>query len=128
MRVFVIGYGAREHALVWKVRKSPAVSEIFCAPGNPGIAEIADCIPIEASNIVELADFAEKLSMDLTIVGPELPLTLGIADEFARRSLKIFGPSSAAAEIEGSKVFAKRFMQTYGIPTAPFEVCSSMDD
>ncbi|MFC2171367.1 phosphoribosylamine--glycine ligase [Acidobacteriota bacterium] len=128
MRVFVIGYGAREHALVWKLKKSPQVTDLFCAPGNAGIADLADCVPIEPSNVVELADFAEKINMDLTVVGPELPLTLGIADEFNRRNMKCFGPSRSAAEIEGSKIFSKEFMKNYNIPTGDFVTCSSMEE
>ncbi|HSP06257.1 MAG TPA: phosphoribosylamine--glycine ligase N-terminal domain-containing protein, partial [Acidobacteriota bacterium] len=89
MRVLVVGYGGREHALVWKLRQSPSVRELFCAPGNPGIAESADCVPIDATNIVELADFAFKTNVTLTVVGPELPLDLGIVDEFRKRNLQI---------------------------------------
>jgi phosphoribosylamine--glycine ligase len=122
MRVLVVGGGGREHALVWKIRQSPDVKEVYCAPGNPGIAELADCIPIASSDIVELADFAEKLRMTLTVVGPELPLTLGIVDEFEKRGMTIFGPNRLAAEIEGSKVFAKELFRKYGIPTGKSEV------
>lgn len=128
MRVFIIGGGAREHALAWKIKQSPLVSEVFCAPGNGGIAEVASCVPIDPSNVVELADFAEKLSMDLTVVGPELPLTLGLADELARRNLKVFGPTKIASEIEGSKVYSKQFMKMYGVPTPAFHACSTMDE
>ena len=99
MRVLVVGYGGREHALVWKLRQSKSVKEIFCAPGNPGIAEMADCVPIDAPNIVELADFALNVNINLTVVGPELALDLGIVDEFNKRNLLIFGPTQAAAEI-----------------------------
>lgn len=127
MRILVVGYGGREHALVWKLRQSKLVKEIFCAPGNPGIAEIADCVPIESSNIVELADFALNVNINLTVVGPELPLDLGIADEFSKRNLLVFGPSKAAAQIESSKVFAKEFMKSKQIPTARFEVASGFD-
>jgi len=125
MRIFVIGSGGREHALVWKLKQSPDVTEIFCAPGNPGMAALATCLPIGISDIVELADFAETMKVDLTIVGPELPLTLGIVDEFGKRNLPIFGPNKLAAELEGSKVFSKSFMRKYGIPTAEAEICAT---
>ncbi|MEM7048677.1 MAG: phosphoribosylamine--glycine ligase [Acidobacteriota bacterium] len=122
MKVLVIGGGGREHALCWKLRQSPQLTELFCAPGNPGIAEIADCVPIAPDDVQKLADFAQDLKIDLTVVGPELPLTLGIADEFERRGLALFGPSREAARLEGSKVFAKNFMQRQGIPTGGFAV------
>jgi phosphoribosylamine---glycine ligase len=128
MRVLVVGQGAREHAICWKLRQSPRVKEIYAAPGNAGIAQVADCVGIGVADIIELADFAEKLKMDLTVVGPELPLTLGIVDEFQKRGLPIFGPSRLAAELEGSKVFSKEFMHKYEIPTAEAMVCSSTDE
>ena len=128
MRVLVVGGGGREHALCWKLRQSPALSELFCAPGNPGIAEVADCVPIPIDEISKLADFAFDLKIDLTVVGPELPLTLGIVDEFERRELAIFGPRQAAAELEGSKVFAKEFMGRHGIPTAEFQLAHTEDE
>lgn len=128
MRVLVIGQGGREHAICWKLRQSPLVKEIYAAPGNAGIASVADCVPIGVADIIELADFAEKLKIDLTVVGPELPLTLGIVDEFQKRGMKIFGPSRLAAELEGSKVFSKEFMKKYGIPTAEATICSSTDE
>lgn len=122
MKVLVVGGGAREHALCWKLRQSPELSDLYCAPGNPGIAEIADVVPMAADEVQRLADFAAEMKIDLTVVGPELPLTLGIADELESRGLAVFGPSRRAAEIEGSKVFAKQFMERHGIPTAPFKV------
>lgn len=122
MRILVIGSGGREHALCWKLAQSPLCDELFCAPGNPGIAELAALVPIPADEIHGLADFAQSLSIDLTVVGPELPLTLGLVDEFARRGLPVFGPRRAAAELEGSKVFAKEFMARHGIPTAEFTI------
>ena len=128
MRVLVVGQGAREHALCWKLKQSPSVKEIYAAPGNAGIATVADCVPIGVADIIELADFAEKLKMDLTIVGPELPLTLGIVDEFQKRDLPIFGPTRLAAELEGSKVFSKEFMKKYSIPTATAISCSSEEE
>jgi phosphoribosylamine--glycine ligase len=128
MRVLVIGSGGREHALVWKLRQSASVKDLFCAPGNPGIAEIADCVPIDSSNIVELADFALSVNIQLTVVGPELPLDLGIVDEFNKRNLLIFGPSKAASELESSKVFAKEFMKQHNIPTAEFHVANGYEE
>ena len=128
MRVLVIGNGGREHAICWKLRQSPLLREIYCAPGNAGIASVADRVPIGTSDIVELADFAQNLRMDLTIVGSELPLTLGIVDEFNKRGLPVFGPTRLAAELEGSKAFSKDFMRRYGIPTAEATVCSSLSE
>src|SRR5687767_2718996 len=128
MRVLVVGQGAREHALCWKLKQSPLVREIYAAPGNAGIDTVADTVPIGVADIIELADFAEKLKMDLTIVGPELPLTLGIVDEFQKRGLAIFGPSRLAAELEGSKVFSKEFMRKYAIPTANAIAANSVDE
>ncbi|HUP45100.1 MAG TPA: phosphoribosylamine--glycine ligase, partial [Thermoanaerobaculia bacterium] len=128
MRVLVIGQGGREHALCWKLKQSPSVKEIYAAPGNAGIASVADCVPIGVADIIELADFAEKLKIDLTVVGPELPLTLGIVDEFQKRDLAIFGPTRRAAEIEASKVYSKEFMRKYNIPTAEATACQSVDE
>src|ERR1044072_4280618 len=122
MKVLVVGGGGREHALCWKLRQSPLISELYCAPGNPGIAEVADLVPIQAEEIHQLASFAGDLGIALTVVGPELPLSLGLADELSNRGLAVFGPTQAAAEIESSKVFAKQFMSRHGIPTAPFVV------
>jgi phosphoribosylamine--glycine ligase len=125
MKVLVVGNGGREHALAWKIRQSPLVSEVYCAPGNAGIEGIADCVPIETSNIVEAADFAQTIKADLTVVGPELPMVLGMADEFQRRGLPIFCPTRAAAEIEGSKAFAREFMRRHGVPGPRYELCDS---
>jgi phosphoribosylamine--glycine ligase len=122
MRILVIGNGGRECALVWKLKSSPLADKLFAAPGNAGISELAECVDIKADDLTRLADFAEKNSIDLTVVGPELPLTLGIVDEFEKRNLKILGPTKLAAEIEGSKVFAKEFMKKYHIPTASFRI------
>lgn len=122
MKVMVVGGGGREHTLVWKIKQSPLVKEIYCAPGNAGIERIAVCINIPAEDIEALAEFALNEKIDLTVVGPEAPLTLGIVDEFEKRGLKVFGPSKKAAEIEGSKVFAKELMERYGIPTAHYRV------
>jgi phosphoribosylamine--glycine ligase len=109
--------------LVWKIRQSPLVGDVFCAPGNAGIAALADCVPIDTSNIVEVADFAQTVKADLTVVGPELPMVLGMADEFAKRGLSIFCPSRAAAEIEGSKAYARDFMEKHKIPSPRFRIC-----
>lgn len=118
MKVLVIGSGGREHALVWKLRQGNNANLVYCSPGNAGIARDAECLPLDVKNPVAAADLAAKLGVDLTIVGPELPLVSGIADEFARRDLKILAPVRAAAQLEGSKVFAKKFMESHGIPTA----------
>jgi phosphoribosylamine--glycine ligase len=128
MRVLVVGQGGREHAICWKLKQSPQVKEIYAAPGNAGIAQVADCVPIGVADIIELADFAEKLKIDLTIIGPELPLTLGIVDEFQKRGLTIFGPTRLAAELEGSKVFSKEFMRKYKIPTPDATACQTVDE
>jgi phosphoribosylamine--glycine ligase len=127
MRVLVVGGGAREHALCWKLKQSPLLTELYCAPGNPGIAAVADRVPLAAEEVQRIADFATEMKIDLTVVGPELPLTLGLADELANRGLPVFGPTQRAAEIEGSKVFAKLFMERHGIPTAPFAVVGDAD-
>jgi phosphoribosylamine--glycine ligase len=120
MKVLVIGSGGREHALVWKISQSPRVSKIYCAPGSAGIGDLAEIVPISANQIEQLADFAEREKTDLTVVGPELPLTLGIVDLFESRGLRIFGPNKSAAQLEGSKAFAKEILHTNNIPTAAF--------
>jgi phosphoribosylamine--glycine ligase len=128
MKILVVGNGGREHALVWKIRQSPLAKEVYCAPGNAGMAGLADCIPIDTSNIIEMADFAQTISADLTVVGPELPMVLGIGDEFQRRGLPIFCPSRQAAEIEGSKAFAREFMSRHHIPSPRYVICTSRDE
>ena len=128
MRVFVLGSGAREHALVHALRRSRGVNEVFAAPGNPGIAQAADLIPVAADDLPSVAEAAADLRIDITIVGPELPLAIGIGDEFERRGLRLFGPHRAAAELEASKVFAKEFCLRHGIPTARAEVVRSRDE
>ncbi len=122
MKILVVGSGGREHALVWKISKSPEVNKIYCAPGNGGTSAIAENVNISSNDIVGLADFAESEMIDLTIVGPEIPLAAGIVDEFYKRDLKIFGPTKKGARLESSKIFAKEFMKKYNIPTADFEV------
>jgi len=121
MKILVIGSGGREHALAWKLSRSPKVTKVYTAPGNPGTASVGENVLIPAENIAELKEFALSEKIDLTVVGPELPLTLGIADEFEEAGLKVFGPSRKAAEIEGSKIFSKELMQKYGIPTGHFK-------
>ena len=120
MKILVIGSGGREHALVWKISQSPIVTKLFCAPGSAAIGELAQCLAINPEQIEKLADFAEKEKIDLTVVGPELPLTLGITDLFETRGLRIFGPNKTAAQLEGSKAFAKEILQENNIPTATF--------
>ena len=128
MKVLVIGSGGREHALVWKLRQSPRVSQLYCAPGNGGIAEEAECLPADVKSIDSLVAVANQIRPDLTIVGPELPLSLGVVDEFTRRGWRTFGPTKAAAQLEASKSFAKEFLQRHRIPTAHFAICDSIDE
>src|SRR5690242_13253576 len=120
MKVLVIGSGGREHALAWKIGRSPRVSRVYCAPGNAGIAPVADLVPIAADDIAALLRFAIDESIDLTVVGPEVPLTLGIVDEFQKHALRIFGPNQAAAQLEGSKAFTKDLLRRASIPTGFF--------
>jgi phosphoribosylamine---glycine ligase len=122
MKVLVVGGGGREHALVWKIARSPEVSRVYCAPGNAGIAGLAEIVALKADDLEGLAALAQKERIDLTVVGPEDPLTKGIVDLFESKGLPIFGPSRAAAEIEGSKVFSKRLFEKYRIPSARYEV------
>ncbi len=129
MKILVIGAGGREHAIVWKLRQSPGVEHIWCAPGNGGISNDAECVPGDVKDVKGLAALAERLHADLTVVGPEIPLVLGAADEFAARGLAIIGPIARAAQLEGSKVFAKQFMQRHNIPTAAvYQICESALD
>jgi phosphoribosylamine---glycine ligase len=118
MKVLVIGSGAREHALVWKLAQSQRVTYIYAAPGNPGMVPYAECVPLSVTQLPPLADFAERAQIDLSVVGPEVPLVAGIADIFQQRGLHIFGPGAAGAALEGSKAFAKQLMTAAGIPTA----------
>jgi phosphoribosylamine---glycine ligase len=128
MRVLVIGSGAREHALIWKLAQSRQVSELYSAPGNPGMAEYAERVPLNVTQLAELANFAEKNGVDLTVVGPEVPLVEGIADVFRERGLNVFGPGARGAALEGSKAFAKELMQEAGIPTAQHRTFTSADE
>lgn len=128
MKILVIGSGGREHALVWKLRQSPRVTKIYCAPGNGGIADEAECVAVDVKSLDSLVEVANKIQPDLTVVGPELPLMLGVVDEFTRRGWRTFGPSKAAAQLEISKSFAKEFLQRHHIPTAHYAICNSMED
>jgi len=125
MKILVIGSGGREHALVWKLRQSARGASIYCAPGNGGIAEEAECVPVELKSLDSMIALANQIQPDLTIVGPELPLALGLVDEFTRRGWRTFGPTRAAAQLETSKSFAKEFLQRHRIPTAHYAICDS---
>jgi len=127
MKVLVVGSGGREHALAWKIYKSSKVNKIYCAPGNAGTLDVAENVPINATDIEGMADFAAWEKIDLTVVGPELPLTLGIVDEFEKRGLRIFGPNKNAAQLEGSKVFSKQFLDRHKIPTGRFKIADSVE-
>jgi phosphoribosylamine--glycine ligase len=127
MKVLVLGGGGREHALVWKLRQSPRITNLYCAPGNGGIADDAECVAADLKSLDSVVGLATRLQPDLTVVGPELPLTLGVVDEFQRRGWKVFGPTQAAARLESSKSFAKEFLQRHHIPTAPFAICDSIE-
>jgi phosphoribosylamine---glycine ligase len=128
MKVLVLGSGGREHALVWKVRQSARVTQVYCVPGNGGIAADAECLPGDLKHLDGLLETAVRLHPDLVVVGPELPLSLGVVDEFARRGFRIFGPTAAAARLESSKAFAKEFMQRHNVPTPGYAVCASETD
>ena len=127
MQVLIIGSGGREHALTWKIRQSPQVDKVFCIPGNGGMARDAECLPGDLGNPEELAQLAEQLKADLTVVGPEAPLVAGVVDEFEKRDLRIIGPRRDAARLEASKVFAKQFMERHRIPTARFVVPENLE-
>ena len=128
MKILVIGNGGREHALAWKLKQSPRVEQLFIAPGNPGTATLGTNVPIKSDDIEKLAQFAVEQKIDLTVVGPEIPLTLGIVDEFNRRGLRAWGPSKAAAQLEGSKVAMKEFLRRNNIPTAQFKIFNKVAD
>lgn len=127
MRVLVIGSGGREHALVWKLSQSPLVKKIYAMPGNPGMQEFAELVDIDTNNLEQMAEFAIKEKIDLTVVGPEIVLAAGINDVFATKGLKLFGPTKKAAQIESSKAFAKDLMEKYNIPTAYYKVCNDIE-
>ena len=128
MKVLIIGSGGREHAIAWKLNKSPKVTKLYCAPGNAGIGQIAECVPISAMEFDKLADFAQENGIDLTVVGMDDPLVGGIVDVFEARGLRVFGPRKNAAILEGSKAFSKDLMKKYGIPTAAYENFNSPED
>jgi phosphoribosylamine--glycine ligase len=128
MRILVLGSGGREHALVWKLRQSPRATKVYCAPGNGGIADEAECLPADLKSLDSLVAVAGQLRPDLTVVGPELPLTLGVVDEFTRRGWPVFGPTKTAAQLESSKSFAKEFLQRHHIATAHYAICDSVDE
>ena len=128
MNVLVIGKGGREHALVYAVSKSAKVDKIYAAPGNPGMAQLAECVDISDSDVEALVAFAKDKQIDLTIVGPEHTLSLGVVDEFQKEGLKIFGPSKDAAQVESSKDFAKKIMVKHGIPTAAYATFDNEED
>jgi phosphoribosylamine--glycine ligase len=127
MKILVIGSGGREHALTWKLRESPQMEEIYCAPGNAGIAQEAECLPVDMKQPQAILEVGRQIHADLTVIGPEAPLVAGVVDEFERAGLWVVGPSKAAARLEASKVFAKQFMQRWGIPTARFTVAETFD-
>ncbi len=128
MKVLVIGGGGREHALVWALRKSPQVTEVLCAPGNGGIAQLARCIPVDPGNLHEMVNIVAIEQPALTVIGPELPLSVGLVDELTKRGFRVFGPTQAAAMLETSKAFAKEFMQRHDIPTAAHAICINLDE
>lgn len=128
MKVLLIGNGGREHALAWKLRQSPRITKLYCAPGNGGISREADCIPVDLKSLESIVGVATQIKPDVTVVGPELPLQLGIVDEFTRRGWPVFGPTKAAAQLETSKSFAKEFMQRHRIPTSHYAICDSVDE
>jgi phosphoribosylamine--glycine ligase len=127
MKVLVLGSGGREHALVWRLRQSPRVSQLYCAPGNGGITAEAECLAADLRSLPSITDLAKRLQPDLTVIGPEMPLSLGVVDEFVACGWPVFGPTRAAAQLEASKSFAKEFMQRHNIPTALFAICDSME-
>jgi phosphoribosylamine--glycine ligase len=128
MKILVLGNGGREHALVWKLRQSSRVSKIYCAPANGGIADEAQCLAVELKNLDAMVALGQEVRPDLTVVGPELPLMLGVVDEFTRRGWPVFGPTKAAAQLESSKSFAKLFLQRHRIPTAAYAICDSVEE
>jgi phosphoribosylamine--glycine ligase len=125
MKVLILGSGGREHALAWAVKRSERVTEVVCAPGNGGIGQIARCVPVDLRDVDAMVRLAEAERPGLTIVGPELPLSLGVVDALQEKGFRVFGPSRAAAMLESSKSFAKRFLQRHNIPTANYAVCTT---
>ena len=127
MKVLVLGGGGREHALVWKLKQSPRISQLYCAPGNGGIADEAECLAADLKSLESMVALVNRLRPDLTVVGPELPLTVGVVDELTQRGWRVFGPTQAAARLESSKSFAKEFLQRHHVPTAHFAICDSVE-
>ena len=127
MKILVVGGGGREHAICWKLSNEKNVEKIYCAPGNPGIAEVAECVNIGDSDIDELAKFAKENEIDITVVGPEVPLVMGITDVFESQGLKVFGPNKRCARLEGSKAFSKDFMTRHNLPTAKYKEYTNID-
>ena len=127
MKILVVGSGGREHAICWKLSKESNVEKIYCAPGNAGIADVAECIDINDDNIEDLLQFAKENKIDLTIVGPEVPLVAGIVDKFEEENLKIFGPNKKCSQLEGSKAFSKDFMIRHNLPTAKYKGYTDLD-
>ena len=128
MKVLVIGSGGREHALAWKIAQSPLVDALYCAPGNGGIADVAECVPIGVEDLDALGDFAHDRGIDLTVVGPERPLIMGIVDHFRRRGLPIYGPTAAAARLEGSKAFTNELLARAGVASKRFGVFTEAEE
>jgi phosphoribosylamine--glycine ligase len=128
MKILVLGSGGREHALVWKLRQSARVSKVYSAPGNGGIADEAECLPVDLKSVDSMVALGQQLQPDVTVVGPELPLMLGVVDEFTRRGWPVFGPTKTAAQLESSKSFAKEFLQRHRIPTAAYAICDSVEE
>ena len=128
MKILIVGGGGREHAIAWKLSKENNVEKIYCAPGNAGIAKVAQCVNISDSDIENLVKFAKENNIDLTVVGPEVPLVNGIVDEFEKKGLKIFGPNKECSTFEGSKAFSKDFMIRHNIPTAKYKEYTNLDE
>ncbi|HYE67748.1 MAG TPA: phosphoribosylamine--glycine ligase [Anaerovoracaceae bacterium] len=128
MRILIVGGGGREHAIAWKLAQSPKVDKLYCAPGNAGIAEVAECVAIKAEDVARICSFAKDNKIDLTVVGPEVPLSMGIIDALAERGLKAFGPNRKCAQLEGSKAFTKAFLDRHGIPTAGYQEYSDIGE
>ncbi len=126
MNILVVGSGGREHAIALAVKKSPLCDTLVCAPGNPGMANLGKCVPVDVADPKAIADLAVAEHIDLAIIGPEIPLVAGVVDEFRRRGLRAFGPTAAAAALEGSKAFSKDIMKKYGVPTAAFETFTDL--
>ena len=127
MKILVVGGGGREHAICWKLSQEKNVEKVYCAPGNAGIASVADCLDIKDTELDILADFAEENKIDLTVVGPEVPLVMGISDVFAKRGLRVFGPDASCSRLEGSKLFSKEFFVRHDIPTSKYKEYRDID-